>query len=311
MEAPLRRLRWLIVVLVIGIVLPVRQGRGQAPARLTLDPAKAITQYSHTTWTTADGLPQNTIGAMVQTRDGYLWLGTQEGLVRFDGATFTVFDRKNVDAFKVNAVQDLVEAADGTLWIGMRGGGVVAYAGGHFTAFTSEAGLSSDYIMDLHADPDGALWVGTYQGGLNRYHAGVFTHYDAEKGLPGDQISVIYRDPDGVLFVATEVGLFRFQGEAFVPASEDALADAFLTALYVDRQGARWAGTRDGRLLQIKDGRVIDHSAHVAQPGSYLRVILEDTQGSLWFGMRGSGLYRYRDGHFDAFTLEHGLSHDA
>src|SRR5678815_2721864 len=88
-----------------------------------LDPRKAITQYSHQIWQAREGLPQNSIHAMLQTRDGYLWLGTQEGLVRFDGVQFTVFDRSNSAWMKSNFVQALLEDKDGALWGGTNGGG--------------------------------------------------------------------------------------------------------------------------------------------------------------------------------------------
>jgi ligand-binding sensor domain-containing protein len=91
---------------------------------LALDPKKAISQYIHDVWTTADGLPQNSILSIAQTRDGYLWLGTWDGLARFDGVRFTVFNRDNTEELKNNYIYALTEGRDGSLWIGTGGGGL-------------------------------------------------------------------------------------------------------------------------------------------------------------------------------------------
>ena len=89
-----------------------------------LDPAKSITQYNHTVWQAKGGLPQNSAYAITQTQDGYIWLGTAEGLVRFDGFRFTVFDRTNTPEMARNNVQVLYEDRAGTLWVGTYGGGL-------------------------------------------------------------------------------------------------------------------------------------------------------------------------------------------
>jgi hypothetical protein len=104
-------------------------GRGRRPAA-GLEPERAITQYRHQVWNTAEGLPQSSVESMVQTRDGYLWLGTQEGLARFDGVRFVVFDRGNTRALRHNRVTALAEDKSGALWIGTEGGGVTRLAGG-------------------------------------------------------------------------------------------------------------------------------------------------------------------------------------
>jgi ligand-binding sensor domain-containing protein len=87
---------------------------------LALDQRKAVTQYVHDVWTSNDGLPQDSINAIVQTRDGYIWFATQEGLVRFDGVQFTVFDASNTEGMG-NFVFTLFAARDGTLWVGAGG----------------------------------------------------------------------------------------------------------------------------------------------------------------------------------------------
>ena len=137
-----------------------------------LDPTRAITQYGHTVYTVDQGLPQNSVQAVLQTRDGFLWLGTQEGLVRFDGVRFTLFDEKTQPAFKDHDVRNLCEDKEGTLWIGTQGG-LVRLKDRVFTAYDQASGLSSNRITSLFVDSKSRLWVGS-DPGLSRFENGRF-----------------------------------------------------------------------------------------------------------------------------------------
>src|ERR1700733_10601623 len=106
-------------------------------AHANLDPRLAITQYTQDVWTTEAGLPQNTILAIAQTSDGYLWLATEEGLVRFDGLRFTVFDKENTPSLQANDIRALLVDRLDNLWIGTNGGGLSRYKDGTFTTFTT------------------------------------------------------------------------------------------------------------------------------------------------------------------------------
>src|SRR5215469_8132012 len=141
-----------------------------------LDPQKAMTQYIHDAWGAKDGLPQNSVLALAQTPDNYLWLGTEEGLVRFDGVRFSVFDR-NTSGIGSNLVLALQVDHQGTLWIGTSGGGLVRYRDGRFKAFTTRDGLSSDSVQALYEDVQGTLWIGTDGGGLDSLKKGRFQTY--------------------------------------------------------------------------------------------------------------------------------------
>ena len=111
---------------------------------LALDSARTISQYIHDVWQTDRGLPQSTVVAIVQTSDGYLWLATQEGLVRFDGIRFTVLDKRNAPQIKENNIQALLEDHDGNLWFGTEGGGLGRYADGTFTTYSVRDGLGDE-----------------------------------------------------------------------------------------------------------------------------------------------------------------------
>ena len=122
---------------------------------LALDPAKALTQFTHSAWLMEDGLPQNSIKAIAQTTDGYLWLATQAGMVRFDGVRFTVFNTANTPALTNSNVLALLAARDGSLWIGTYGGGLTRLKDGTFTTYTTRDGLAHDVVFALCEDRNG------------------------------------------------------------------------------------------------------------------------------------------------------------
>jgi ligand-binding sensor domain-containing protein len=118
---------------------------------LTLVPATA--QFRFDNWTTEQGLPQNSVVAVTQTRDGYVWLATYDGLVRFDGVRFTVYDKNNTKAFSTSRIAELYEDPTGALWVSTVMGGVLRYQNGVFTAFTREQGLPHDNIIGVQSGP--------------------------------------------------------------------------------------------------------------------------------------------------------------
>ena len=122
-------------------------------ARPRLDPSTPLSQYGLDAW--QDGLPQNSIHSVLQTREGYLWFGTYEGLVRFNGVSFVVYDMRNTTALKSNSVWTLLEDRLGTLWVGTLGGGVVRTRGGVFTRYGEREGLPSEYAWALAEDSGG------------------------------------------------------------------------------------------------------------------------------------------------------------
>ena len=124
------------------------------PAMAGLNPDKPIGQFVRTIWEASTGLPQNSVLAMLQTRDGYVWIGTEEGLVRFDGERFEVFNRTNTPELPGQDVKSLFEAPDGSLWIGMVGG-LARLKDGKFTAYSLAHGLSHDWISAVTGDRAG------------------------------------------------------------------------------------------------------------------------------------------------------------
>ncbi|HXI29918.1 MAG TPA: two-component regulator propeller domain-containing protein, partial [Vicinamibacterales bacterium] len=125
---------------------------------LLMAAAPASAQSRFDIWTTENGLPQNSVNDIVQTRDGYLWLATFGGLVRFDGFRFVVFDR-STDGIRGQRVYSLHEDRTGTLWAGTEDGLLIRYRAGRFTTFGEEQGLPQARAMTIEESEDGVLWV--------------------------------------------------------------------------------------------------------------------------------------------------------
>src|SRR6185295_15087592 len=130
---------------------------------LALDSRRDLSQFRHEVWLTENGLPQNTVHALAQTKDGYIWIGTEEGLARFDGIKFTVFDKQNTPEFKSNYIRTLLADRLGALWIGTAEG-LVRMLDGKFTLFTTDEGLPSNAIQAVYEDRESNLWVATATG---------------------------------------------------------------------------------------------------------------------------------------------------
>ncbi len=319
-----------------------------ARAMFALDPHKALTQYTRAVWTQADGLPQDTIHAITQTPDGYLWLGTDEGLTRFDGYDFVTFTKDN-GSLPSNSITALAAGDDGSLWIGTPNG-LSRYLNRRFTTFTTREGLPDDVITSLFVDHSGTLWIAVGVL-LSRFENGKFTNYPAERLLPVTAARIIYEDRQHTLWIAGVDGLLKLDHGSFSPVlgpkdldghivtamikdrhdglwiagtkglllrtpdgklrtfdSRDGLADNLVRALWEDRGGNLWVGTNEG-LSRLQGGRFVPASFDGGQNRDWVRSLFEDREGDLWVGTN-SGLNRFRDDRFTVYGRTEGLPSD-
>lgn len=217
------RRQWFVASFLLAVL-------ARAPAS-ALDPRIATSQYVRNVWTAENGLPQNSVFTILQTRDGYVWMGTMEGLVRFDGVRFTVFDRRNTPAMKHAYVSGLAEDSEGTLWVATARG-LLRYRDSTFTAYTTRDGLSCDRIYTLCNDGGGGLWIATSTGGLNHFKEGRFTAFTSKDGLSDDRLRAITMDSEGRLWIATVGGGLNCleDGRVTVYTKTDGLSDNRLPA---------------------------------------------------------------------------------
>jgi signal transduction histidine kinase/ligand-binding sensor domain-containing protein/ActR/RegA family two-component response regulator len=276
------------------------------PAMAGLNPNKRIGEYVRTVWEASNGLPQNTVQAVLQTRDGYVWLGTEEGLVRFDGERFEVFTRTNTPELPGLDVKSLFEAPDGSLWIGMVGG-LARLKDGRFTAFTAADGLPHDWISVVSGDRAGNVLLGTFGGGLVRFKNGVSTAFNSSNGLPDNFVWGVTETRDGSIWIGTNGGLTKMNGDRLVTyTTRDGLPDNRIKALWEDHEGSLWIGTAKG--LVRRRGEMFDtYTTRDGLSDNTVTAIYEDAEGSLWIGTNG-GVGRRTARGFDWFAAKDGLN---
>jgi signal transduction histidine kinase/ligand-binding sensor domain-containing protein/HPt (histidine-containing phosphotransfer) domain-containing protein/ActR/RegA family two-component response regulator len=282
-------------------------------AAFALDPGRALTQYGHDLWQVEQGLPNNTIQPIVQTRDGYLWAGSQDGLARFDGIRFTVFNPDNTPELASPIISALLEDRRGDLWIGTDGGGLTRLHEGRFTTWTTREGLAADRIRALAEDGGGNLWIATYGGGVSRFADGRFTALTRREGLPSDNVRALAFDPAGDLWIGTvESGLCRLHaGRLTTWTTKDGLSSDSIWSIRATRAGEVWIGTYRGldRLAPHDGGRFTPFAPADLAAGT-VRAILEDRQGNLWIAT-DRGLHRFRDGRATARSASGFLASDS
>ena len=275
-----------------------------------LETSKSLTQYVHENWQSEEGLPENDVSAVVQTRDGYLWLGTEEGLVRFDGIRFTVFDPNNTPDFTSIYVRSLREGRDGSLWIGTDGGGLFRMKDGKFRAVHTADGLSNDSVSALYEAEDGSLWIGTDGHGLGRLKQDKFSRFTTKNGLADDFVWALGETDDGSLWIGTNHGLNQLKdGKFTLYTTHDGLPDNVVWSLASGQAQSLWVGTGGG-LCRMQDGKLHLYPGNQDRDRYPVKSIYEDLQGTLWLGTDGHGLERIENGKVSAYTTKEGLSND-
>jgi len=276
---------------------------------LALDPSLKTSQYTLDQWQIPEGLPQNAAQTIARTPDGYLWIGTQEGLARFDGVRFVVFDRSNEIAIHDNTITVLHVDRAGRLWIGTQDG-MAVLENGRFKPYDAVAALAHVPILSILEDHTGCLWVGTDKGLVaidQQQRARVFGTSD---GLRDAGIRTLLEDRSGMIWVATATGgLHRFDGRGFESMQPETGEVNPISSMYEDHDGTLWFGTETGGLYR-KSGDHFDVVAPAGQLGSAVRTMTRDRDGNLWIATYGRGLVRLRDGVFSASDANHVLSID-
>jgi ligand-binding sensor domain-containing protein/signal transduction histidine kinase len=305
---------------------------------LALDPQRSLDHFGHQAWGTDSGLPQNTVHSILQTRDGYLWLGTDGGLVRFDGIDFVTFDAENAPQFKSDTVYDLMQDDSGTLWISTAAG-LVSYRGSSFTAYTTAQGLPAETVWFTHEDRRHRVWAITSAGPawfngksfapvegaqlaapLHRLalaedakgtlwlggSSGVFA-LDLTPANPrlllhllsGVAAEAVELDRRGNLWVGAGDRLERYAGGTLLPVLP--LPDKHeVTALHADAQDGMWVGTASGMLHVTSGGALLPLQANGLEV-ERVDHLLEDREHVLWISTE-RGVFRVEDDQLQSFA---------
>lgn len=267
--------------------------------------------YTTRTWQMDEGLPNNTVQAVTQTSDGFLWVGTQAGLARFDGTSFFCYDQRNTPALKNSSITALCADRDGALWIGTDGGGLLAFSNGVFTKWSASNGLACDALRVVYQTQDGAIWVGTTNG-MSRYQQGRWTTYTTGDGLLSDWVQSIFEDRDHVLWIGTSRGLNRLKGgkmDSFL--MPQGIPNDAVRAICQDKGGRTWIASNNGLLWYdwYFMGHFYAYNTRYGLSDSFVSALCEDRERNFWVGTF-SGLNRFRDGRFYPQFTEDGLPFD-
>ena len=315
------------------------------PCAVALNPSFEVSQYAHTTWKGRDGFPRGSVRAIVQTEDGYLWIGTEFGLVRFDGLRPTPWQPPASQQLPSDSIMGLHAARDGTLWIGTWQG-LASWKNGKLTQYHELDGL---VVMPILEDREGVVWAGgfapTPPGKLCAIHNGAVQCYGADGSL-GNGVVGLYEDRKGNLWAGTRTGLWRWKpgfpqfysfpvtSEGIEGLGEDdkglLIAQIGRVARLVrgkqetayrytrsarnsrgfkilrDRGGGLWVGTRDRGIVRVHQGRTDTFSQIDGLSGNLVTAFLEDREGNIWVATP-AGLDRFRDYAVVTFSAGQGL----
>jgi signal transduction histidine kinase/ligand-binding sensor domain-containing protein len=271
-----------------------------------LDPSRTLTQYVHRIWQVQQGLPESSIYSLLQTRDGYLWLGTQTGLVRFDGVRFSMLESIYPAAPANVWIRAAIEDSQGAVWIGTNESGIYRIAGGVVSHFSQKEGLPSNTVQCLVL-LEGDIWACT-PSGLARFSDGKITVYRVADGLSSNDVRAAAVGIDGKLRIGGDSArLSVWNGSRFDPLPLSSVAaDTAVRALAVSDDGALWIGTTAG-LIQLKNGAERLLTVKQGLADDWILTLSASHDGSLWIGTR-NGFSRWRDGEIVSFRPKDGLS---
>jgi signal transduction histidine kinase/ligand-binding sensor domain-containing protein len=311
---------------------------------LALDPSLDVSQYAHTAWKIRDGFSKGEIFSIAQTPDGYLWLGTEFGLLRFDGVRNVPWQPPGGHHLPSGTVRSLLVGRDGTLWIGAKG--LASWKNGKLTQFPE---LSNQFITRLIEDREGTIWVGGLgvptgrlcaiqsgsvhcSGDDGRLGQGVLGLYEDGKGnlwagvpnglwrwKPGapkfysltgepDGIQGICEDADGTLLIGWKNGIYRFvdgKTDAYPRRRDSRQFPA--KEIFRDRDGGLWIGTSGRGLVHVHQGRTDVLLPTDGLSGESVRTLFEDREGNIWVATN-AGLDRFHDFAASTFAVSQGLS---
>ncbi|MBC8001658.1 MAG: hypothetical protein H7X97_03625, partial [Opitutaceae bacterium] len=279
---------WFAGILMLHLLLV---GRG-----LALDPTKDLSQYNCQTWSRQSGLPVRSINAIAQTRDGYLWLGTSVGLVRFDGIAFKQLDLHTIAEVRNTVVKSLASSRSGGLWVGLELSAFGFYDGTKFS-FRGEKNSKTPplNVRTILEGKDGTVWLAAEQQAARLNSSGeveAVLNLDPATNLNLNVICA-YEDPQGRLWFGTaSQGLYRWQDGVATKLPDPELDKNIILCVAEDGDGNIWVGTNSGLICYDSNFQ----RRPIPPLWEEIHALLVDRQGVLWIGAREGGLVRYQKG---------------
>lgn len=264
-------------------------------------------KYNFTSYTVADGLPNNQINDIFQDQNGKLWIGTMNGTCTFDGKNFTKFSPDNI--LSNNSVKCITQDHKGNIWFAINRKGVCMFNGTDFTFFTANEGMLSDIVNAISEDKDGNIWIGTSDG-LSKYDGKKFINFTTNAGLVNNNVYSIFPDEEANIWISTIGGISKFNGKKFINYTTDnGLVNNICYCIAQSNDKKIWIGTRNG--ISSFDGNTFKNYFSLIGLGDQnVKDIIEDVKGQLWFASDGGGVSYQEDSLFLHLTHQEGLPND-
>lgn len=299
-KRPIVCIAWQIKAAAVMIILFWSQLRG-------LNPDKPVAQYLVDQWGLADGIPSDEVRSIAQTPDGYLWIATSKGLVRFDGMKFTIIrfiEAEGIESLENTIPDTLFVNREGTLFIGSAEG-LTSYRRqtGRFKTYTAAYGITRDRIRRITEDINGNLWISFFSSYLDRFSNGKFTSFNASHGLAGEKINAIVERQNGnLLFGTRENGVFIYKDGKFLKYPIAGLETILINFMHEDQKGDLWIGTNKG-LFRVTDKGTKRYTTRHGLSNDHITYITEDNDRNLWIGT-AKGLNRIKKKQDDPVKFE-------
>lgn len=258
-------------------------------------------QYVHRVFRSDSGLPENSVHAIAQTHDGFLWVGTEDGLARFDGQKFTVYDSESVPALRTNFIVSLLADSNGALWIGTHNGGLACWKDGEFLSVHSAA-LDKASVTALLETHEG-VWVATDGAGLFLIRQGLVTHIDKASGLAERNLPSLAKDAAGNLYLGTAEGIRKKVGTRFVKLSGIGRGPtAVIRGLFFDRNDDMWFASPNSGVVRLsRAGVLTEFGLADGLTSRDVSWITQDREGQIWLASFDQGIFRFDGKRFSKF----------
>lgn len=329
---------------IIGFVILSPAATAASDTLPNIKQANSLRHFVREIWTTREGLPHNSVNAMAQDQNGYLWLGTWQGPTRFNGREFEIFDDVRVTGLPDIGIYTVaLNPCNGSLYVGGARGGISRYDDGHWlelqpappfinqlsvdkqcnlwvasseqgllfyendqrvATFTTQHGLPSNAVYQSLVDNDGHLWVATNKGLAVKRADN--TRFELIDSVPGHLIRELKLTPDGKLIIGTQQGLYIQTDDGQFERYLTEL-EASISTIHYTPDGDLWLGTFRQGVWRYTGNRFESLTVATGLPNNHVLDIQHDHEGSIWVSTHG-GLVQFRDALFKTYTTEHGLS---
>lgn len=267
---------------------------------------KDINPYNFSSLSKLQGLRHDQVRSLIQDKMGNIWLGTDDGLTKYDGKYFSHYTTNQ--GLNNNLILSLLEDSKGNIWFGTFRGGVTKYDGKYLTNFSTNEGLPDNVVNCIFEDKAGNIWLGTGKGAV-KFDGKNFTTYTDKDGLFHNDVRAIIEDKQGIIWIGTYGGGYSlFDGKSFSNFTENPDVDyKFISTFFKDNENNIWIGTANNGVLKYNGTNYIRFSIKEGLTSNNIRSIFQDKEGNIWIATADSGISKFDGKFFTNYSTAQGL----